>query len=82
MEGTKQYEIGNKLLIIIIIIIINSAKNFLGKIFLIIWVFIGETLLPSYPSWCQIIHLTKTETEPQMEQISPFQSQLAQSKAN
>ena len=39
---------------------VNSAKNFLGKIFLIIWVFIGETQLPLYPSWCQITHLTKT----------------------
>ena len=45
---------------------VNSAKNFLGKIFLIIWVFIGETRLPLYPSWCQITHLTKTETEPQI----------------
>ena len=49
---------------------VNSAKNFLGKIFLIIWVFIGETRLPLYPSWCQITHLTKTETEPQMEQFN------------
>ena len=49
---------------------VNSAKNFLGKIFLIIWVFIGETRLPLYPSWCQITHLTKTETEPQMEQYN------------
>ena len=35
---------------------VNSAKNFLGKIVLIIWVFNGETLLPSYPSWCQITY--------------------------
>ena len=28
---------------------VNSAKNFLGKIFLIIWVFIGETRLPIIP---------------------------------
>ena len=45
---------------------VNSAKNFLDKISLIIWVFIGETRLPLYPSWCQITHLTKTETEPQI----------------
>ena len=40
---------------------LNSAKNFLGKIFLIKWVFIGETRLPLYPSWCQITHLTKQQ---------------------
>ena len=49
---------------------VNSAKNFLGKIFLIIWVFVGETRLPLYPSWCQISHLTKTETEPQISNPS------------
>ena len=49
---------------------VNSAKNFLGKIFLIIWVFVGETRLPLYPSWCQITHLTKTETEPQISNPS------------
>ena len=45
----------------------NSAKNFLGKIFMSIHC-IGGTLLPLYLSWCQITHLPKTETGPQMEQ--------------
>ena len=45
----------------------NSAKNFLGKIFMSIHC-IGGTLLPLYLSWCQITHLPKTETGLQMEQ--------------
>ena len=43
---------------------VNSAKHFLGKIFFIIWVFIGEIILQLYLSWCQITHLTKNETQP------------------
>ena len=53
----------------------TPARHFLGKIFFIIWVFIGEIILQLYLSWCQITHPTKTEAEvsylavqPEMEQ--------------